>query len=67
MLGCFRIVFPNLNDNELMNISDMNNENWNSLTVIQLISSVEKEFGKELDLDHIEKLTSFKSFMKEIQ
>ena len=50
-----------------MAMTDMNSDDWTSLSVVSLITAVETEFGIEIELENIENLTSFSAFMKEIQ
>jgi acyl carrier protein len=65
LIECFRQVFPTCTI-PIPSITTDNNSAWSSLTSIQLITAVEKEFDIEIDLESIEKLNSFSAFLEEI-
>jgi len=67
LIKCFKQVFPEVPNSQIGSIKDQSVHEWTSLTVIQLIMAVEREFGIEIDLERLEHLTSFDAFLGEVE
>ncbi len=67
MLGCFRTVFGNLPDNDLLNASTTTLEKWDSVASITLVNVIEEEFNVQLDYDAIPELTSFQAVVEHMK
>ena len=59
LVKCFKAVFPNLTDEEVMLASITSVSEWDSIAAISLIVVLEEEFGTEISPDEIENLISF--------
>ena len=59
LVNCFKAVFPNLTDEEVMLASITSVSEWDSIAAISLVVVVEEEFGTEISADEIENLISF--------
>ena len=59
LVKCFKAVFPNLTDDEVMLASITSVSEWDSVAAISLIVVLEEEFGTEISPDEIENLISF--------
>ena len=59
LVKCFKAVFPNLTDEEVMLASITSVSEWDSVAAISLIVVLEEEFGTEISPDEIENLISF--------
>ena len=56
---CFRSVFPNLSDDEILRASSASIATWDSLATVTLVSLIEEEFGVTIAPDEYEYLVSF--------
>lgn len=59
LVNCFKAVFPNLTDEEVIRASITSVSEWDSIAAISLVVVVEEEFGTEISADEIENLISF--------
>jgi acyl carrier protein len=59
---CFARVFPDLNQEQMLQASAGNLTKWDSLATLNLLALIEEEFGTNIDLDDLEE-ASFKSFL----
>ena len=59
LVKCFKAVFPDLTDEEVMLASITSVSEWDSVAAISLIVVLEEEFGTEISPDEIENLISF--------
>lgn len=59
LVNCFKAVFPNLTDEEVMRASITSVSEWDSIAAISLVVVLEEEFGTEISPDEIENLISF--------
>jgi len=64
LIKCFLKVFPNYSPKEFLTLGSDTCEEWDSITVIRLIITVETEFGIRFTSDEMEKMDSFQSFME---
>lgn len=67
LIRCFQIVFPHLQDKEIITASASSVKAWDSLATVTLIGVIEEEFGIQLDLDNVEEMVSFEGFLKHLQ
>ena len=61
LIKCFQIVFDDLPEREIPRASQQNVAVWDSVASITLVSVVEEEFQIQLDVNHLDKLDSFKN------
>jgi acyl carrier protein len=59
LIRCFRAVFPELSDAEVMRASTKRTSGWDSLATTNLVAAVEEEFGVEFAASEIERLNSY--------
>jgi acyl carrier protein len=59
LIGCFQIVFPDLSESEIPQLTQANAAGWDSVAAITLLNVLEDEFAIEMDLDHVADLDSF--------
>jgi acyl carrier protein len=64
---CFSGVFPDLNEEQLLQASAAGLTQWDSLATLNLLALIEEEFGVSIDLDDLEEAPSFKSFLGRIE
>jgi len=67
LLGCFAIIFPKLQENEIPSSSIASVCDWDSLASINLYSLVEEEFGIEINLEEVAGLFSFELILEYIE
>ena len=67
LINCFQLVFPNLNENDIVRATPASVSTWDSVATVTLISVVEEEFGIQMDLDRVEEMVSFEGFLKNLQ
>jgi len=60
LVRCFTAVFPRLRPEDALHASVDTIESWDSLATVQLLTTVEEEFGIEIDADALEDLRSFR-------
>jgi acyl carrier protein len=56
---CFAAVFPELNSDEVQRASTLTVGSWDSVAAVTLVSTIEEEFGIEINPDALEELVSF--------
>jgi acyl carrier protein len=61
LLTCFRTVFGDLPDAELLRASTSTLAKWDSVASITLVNVIEEEFQIEFDYNAIPELTSFEA------
>jgi acyl carrier protein len=61
LLKCFRVVFPNHGDAELVQATTETLAAWDSVAAITLVNVVEEEFGVQMDYEVVPELTSFEA------
>ncbi len=66
LIRCFQIVFPDLQEKEIIMASASSVKAWDSLATVTLIGVIEEEFGIQLDLDNVEEMVSFEGFLKHL-
>jgi acyl carrier protein len=59
LIGCFQIVFPDVPESEIPQLSQATAAAWDSVSAITLLNVLEDEFGIEMDLDQVAELDSF--------
>ena len=67
LIRCFAVVFPDLEEQEILISSVASVTNWDSLASINLYSLIEEEFNIEIDLPDLENLFSFESILELIE
>jgi len=56
---CFKLVFPDLAQDQIPGASTATVAAWDSVAAITLMNVLEDEFGLEMDLDDLAELDSF--------
>jgi len=64
LLTCFRTVFGELPDAELMKATTSTLAAWDSVASITLVNVIEEEFQIQLDYDAIPEMTSYEAVAK---
>lgn len=64
LVSCFRTVFGDLPEAEIMNATTANTAAWDSVASITLVNVIEEEFQFQFDYDAIPELTSFEAVQK---
>jgi acyl carrier protein len=59
LIACFRTVFPDVLESEIVSASQSGMAGWDSVATITLMNVVEEEFGVMFDLDRMEEFESF--------
>ncbi len=67
LVNCFSAVFPALSRDEILRASDSSVPNWDSLTMVTLVTVIEEEFGITIMPEEYEKITSFASTREFLQ
>lgn len=67
LVKCFNAVFDGLSEDQIRNATTTNVEGWDSVATVTLITLVEEEFGVEMDLDDLERFTSFDSMLSYVR
>jgi acyl carrier protein len=67
LIGCFQIVFPELSEAEIPQLSQATAAAWDSVAAITLLNVLEDEFGIEMDLDQVAELDSFEKIYTYLQ
>lgn len=63
LIRCFRAVFPELTENEVVHANMGSTANWDSMATVTLIAVVEEEFGMRFEVDELENMNSFQRFL----
>lgn len=58
---CFAAVFPNLKDQQIATAGLDTVEGWDSVAAATLVTTIEEEFGIELDGEALNNLTSYRA------
>ena len=64
---CFALAFPRLDPAEYSNASAHNVSGWDSIAQLTLITLIGEEFGREIDFEEFEGVTSFAALEKALQ
>jgi acyl carrier protein len=62
LVNCFRLVFPTLTTEEILQITAEADGIWDSLSGVTLLTVVQEEFNVDIDADALEYLNSFAAF-----
>ena len=60
---CFAAVFPDLPADEIPTATPESVAGWDSVANVTLLAVVEEEFGLAIDVDDLERLTSFEALL----
>jgi acyl carrier protein len=60
---CFLAVFPRLNKVDVLQASQSSVLGWDSVATVTLLTTIEEEFGVQVDLEDLDQLTSFESIL----
>ena len=60
---CFLAVFPRLSKVDVAQASQTSVSGWDSVATVTLLTTVEEEFGIQVDLEDLDQLTSFDSIL----
>ncbi len=66
LIRCFRAVFPELSDADVMRASTKRTPGWDSLATTNLVAAVEEEFEVEFAAGEIEHLSSYEALAKRL-
>lgn len=66
LIGCFRAVFPNLTEDEILQLSLESTKDWDSIASMNLVSTIEEEFGFHIPPEDLDDLGSFPSALSYI-
>ena len=61
LIGCFLLVFPQLDRSRVENASVDNVQQWDSVAQVNLLTLIGEEFGLEIDYEEFEGATSFEA------
>lgn len=64
---CFAALFPKLSADEIPLASQEKLSDWDSLASLTLMGLIEEEFGRTLDYEDLEKLTSFVAIVEYLE
>jgi len=64
---CFSAVFPNLRYGEIPRASTNSLAAWGSVAHVTLLSSIEEEFGLDLELEDFEELVSYALILERLE
>lgn len=67
LVKCFRIVFPDVPETEIPQLTQAATAKWDSVATITLLNVVEDEFRVEMDLDEAAKFSSFDKIQSYLQ
>jgi len=56
---CFKLVFPNLDANQIPTATSENVSDWDSAAQVNLLSLIGEEFDMDIDFEEFEGATSF--------
>ena len=66
LIRCFRAVFPGLSESEVARATISSVAAWDSVATVTLAAAVEEEFGIQLEMEEIEKMDSFQSYLNRL-
>jgi acyl carrier protein len=61
LMGCFLLVFPQLERSRVETASVDNVKQWDSVAQVNLLTVIGEEFGLEIDYEEFEGATSFEA------
>jgi acyl carrier protein len=61
---CFAAVFPDVSDGQITSASLDTVKGWDSVAAATLVTTVEEEFGIEIDGEAVGNLTSFQEMLE---
>ncbi|HEX3355029.1 MAG: acyl carrier protein [Terriglobales bacterium] len=64
---CFLAVFPRLAKADVLQASQTSVSGWDSVATVTLLTTVEEEFGIQVDLENLDQLTSFDSILRYVK
>jgi acyl carrier protein len=64
---CFALAFPKLDPSQYATATAENTEGWDSLAQVTLIAVISEEFGREIDYEEFEGVTSFGDLARTLQ
>jgi acyl carrier protein len=67
LLRCFQAVFPDLPETQLLTATQDSVDTWDSVAMITLVNVIDEEFNVQLDLDRLDRLSSFESLHNHLQ
>ena len=67
LVNCFRIVFPDLSDEEICRASHERLRAWDSVAAITLVNVIEEEFAATVEFEALAELTSFDLFLQYLE
>jgi acyl carrier protein len=66
LVGCFRVVFPDLSEADILAASQDTVDQWDSVAAITLVNVIEEEFGTQIDFDRLPELDTFKKVLEHL-
>ena len=64
---CFALAFPQLDPNRYADASAENTPQWDSLAHVTLLTLIGEEFGREIDFEEFEGVTTFEGLERVLQ
>ena len=64
LAGCFRAVFPDLPEANILFASQDTVDEWDSVAAITLVNVIEEEFSTQIDFDRLPELDTFKKILE---
>lgn len=64
---CFALVFPQLDPSQYSSAAAQNMSEWNSIAQLTLLTLIGEEFGREIDFEEFEGVTSYEALEKILQ
>lgn len=67
LVNCFRLVFPDLPETQLVSASQESVAQWDSIAAITLVNVIEEEFQTTIDFDQLADLDSFPRILQYLE
>ncbi|MEZ5512886.1 MAG: acyl carrier protein [Steroidobacteraceae bacterium] len=67
LLACFRLVFLDASDSELLVATPSSYDAWDSIAAITLVNVIEDEFQVQVDFDRVGDLDSFEKVLEYVR
>ena len=64
---CFALAFPKLDPSQYATASAQNISEWDSIAQLTLLTLIGEEFGREIDFEEFEGVTSFEALARALQ
>lgn len=64
LIQCFRAVFPNLSEEEIVNAHFISVTEWDSIAAINLVTVIEEEFDLQVSPESMENMVSFETILE---